>query len=199
MIRREQMNREIKARREYAKKYSFMSKPEINQFYNQDYLNAKIEELAPEGSSESERLVCGFIKIQLTGKTVTTDNVGESYFVSKAMFEALNVCRCGRKKAGTHLTKCMQKCVIKYSSLEQEALREADQATTDNMPHIPRTSNALPGFYHSPYSHLEKSTNYVSPKTHLKHKITDSIYNSIIIGWRADEVPSYVAMNYNIP
>lgn len=43
------MNREIKARREYVKKYSFMSKPEINQFYNQDFLNAKIEELSPEG------------------------------------------------------------------------------------------------------------------------------------------------------
>lgn len=43
------MNREIKARREYAKKYSFMSKPEINKFYNQEFLNLKINETVPEG------------------------------------------------------------------------------------------------------------------------------------------------------
>lgn len=43
------MNREINARREYAKKYSFMSKPEINQFYNQAYLNAKVTEAVPKG------------------------------------------------------------------------------------------------------------------------------------------------------
>jgi hypothetical protein len=91
------------------------------------------------------------------------------------MFEALKLCRCGRKKTGTHLTKCMQKGVIKYSEGEQkEATQEA--------PNIPRTSNALTGFYRSKYAYLEKSTNYVSPKTNLKHKITDSIYNNIIIG-----------------
>jgi hypothetical protein len=43
------MDREVKARREYAKKWSFMSKPEINQFYDQNYLNAKINEVVPEG------------------------------------------------------------------------------------------------------------------------------------------------------
>lgn len=45
---REQMNREIKARREYAKKYFFMSKPEINQFYDQSFLSAKVNEAVPE-------------------------------------------------------------------------------------------------------------------------------------------------------
>lgn len=45
------MNREIKARREYAKKWSFMSKPEINQFYDQSFLNSKIDELVAEGKS----------------------------------------------------------------------------------------------------------------------------------------------------
>ena len=179
------MNREIKARREYAKKYSFMSKPEINQFYNQDYLNAKIEELLPEGLPKVSNFYKLFIQNLFTGKSETPSNAGESYFVSKAMFEALNVCRCGRKKRGTHLIKCLQKCVIKYSELEQEARKEAekhDKATTKDLPNIPKTSNALPGFYKSPYSNLENSTNYISPKTFLKHKITDAIYSNIIIG-----------------
>lgn len=38
------MDREIRARREYAKKWNFMSKPEINRFYDQSFLNAKINE-----------------------------------------------------------------------------------------------------------------------------------------------------------
>lgn len=38
------MDREIRARREYSKKWSFMSKPEINRFYDQSFLNAKINE-----------------------------------------------------------------------------------------------------------------------------------------------------------
>lgn len=49
---REQMNREVKARREYAKKWSFMSKPEINQFYDQSHLNAKIDELVAKGNAK---------------------------------------------------------------------------------------------------------------------------------------------------
>lgn len=74
----------------------------------------------------------------------------------------------------------MQKCVIKYSEIEQE-VHKRDEAPA-KMPNIPKTTNALSGFYVAPYRHLEKATNYVSPKTHLKHKITDAIYSSIIIG-----------------
>lgn len=45
------MDREIKARREFAKKFSFISKPEINQFYRQEYLSAKVDEaVVPEGN-----------------------------------------------------------------------------------------------------------------------------------------------------
>lgn len=126
-------------------------------------------------------------------------NVGESYFVSKAMYEAMDVsnfwsfyeilelkcwtfklCRCGRKKQGVHLTKCMQKCVIKYSESEKEI---AEDNQKQEMPNIPRTSNNIHGFFPCKYLMLERSTYHVSPKTNLKHKITDSIYNSIIIGW----------------
>lgn len=89
------------------------------------------------------------------------------------------LCRCGRKKTGIHLIKCMQKSLIKYSEAEAD-LEPADR--TDAPPNIPRTSSALPGFYTSKYAHLEKSTFYVTPKTFLKHKITDSIYDNIIIG-----------------
>lgn len=47
------MDREIKARREYAKKWSFMSKPDINKFYDQSYLNSKIDELVSKGLENS--------------------------------------------------------------------------------------------------------------------------------------------------
>lgn len=90
----------------------------------------------------------------------------------------------------------MQKCLIKYSESEQEA--NEDNAES---PNIPKTSNALCGFFKSKYiglslaiqcsfapyligkySELERSTNYVTPKQNLKHKITDQIYENIIIG-----------------
>lgn len=73
----------------------------------------------------------------------------------------------------------MQKCLIKYSENEQEV---QEVASSDALPNIPRTTNALSGFYTQKYANLEKSTNYITPKTFLKHKITDSIYSSIIIG-----------------
>lgn len=47
------MDREIKARREYKKKWSFMSKPDINQFYDQAFLNAKINAVVSEGEEEN--------------------------------------------------------------------------------------------------------------------------------------------------
>lgn len=73
----------------------------------------------------------------------------------------------------------MQKSLIKYSDGEPEQ-KPAD--CTEAPPNIPRTSSALPGFYKSKYAHLERSTFYVTPKTFLKHKITDQIYENIIIG-----------------
>lgn len=86
------MNREIKARREYAKKYSFMSKPELNQFYNQAFLNSKIDETVSEGLPNFIFLNV-FATFVFTEKAEKSSNVGESYFVSKVMFDALNVSR----------------------------------------------------------------------------------------------------------
>jgi hypothetical protein len=94
------------------------------------------------------------------------------------MFEAMDVCRCGRKKQGTHLTKCLQKCILHYSS-EQEAFQEGE---TNKTPNIPRTSTEIHGFFPCKYLELERSTYYKSPKSNLKNKITDCIYNNIIIG-----------------
>lgn len=84
------MNREIKARREYAKKYSFMSKPEINQFYNQVFLNEKIDEMVSNGLQNIIHKTT-FSTFSSTEKAEKSSNVGESYFVSKVMFDALNV------------------------------------------------------------------------------------------------------------
>lgn len=105
-------------------------------------------------------------------KTFFTFSISTNVFLSFT-----KLCRCGRRKTGSHLTKCMQKCVIKYSEGEQVEEQPA------RSPNIPRTSNALNGFYQCKYAHLEKDTRYVTPKIHLKHKITDQIYDNIIIGW----------------
>ena len=114
--------------------------------------------------------------------TDTEGSHGVSYFVSPVMYESLNVCRCGRKKECIHLIKCLQKCVIKYSDGEISTGSSPIGEKLDIEPNIPRTSNGLPGFFTSKYAHLERSTFYVTPKVHLKHKITDNIYNNIIIG-----------------
>lgn len=46
---REQMNREIKARREFNAKWAFMKSPEVNKFYDQAHLSSKVDELVPKG------------------------------------------------------------------------------------------------------------------------------------------------------
>lgn len=115
-------------------------------------------------------------------KSLAASSQGESYFVSPVMFQAMNRCRCGRKKEGTHLIKCLQKCVIKYSDEQSSTGSSPTGEKISSAPHIPRTSNDIFGFFHSKYKNLEKSTFYVTPKVHLKHKITDNIYNNIIIG-----------------
>lgn len=45
---------------------------------------------------------------------------GESSFTSKDMYDFMNMCRCGRKKQGIHLLKCIQACKIKYSEEEHK-------------------------------------------------------------------------------
>lgn len=89
----------------------------------------------------------------------------------------LKLCRCGRKKQGTHLTKCMEKCLIKYSESET-----VDESKTNGTPNIPKTTNAIHGFFPCKYLQLERSTHHVSTKRILKHKITESLYDNIIIG-----------------
>ncbi|XP_070508885.1 uncharacterized protein [Chironomus tepperi] len=175
---REQMKREIKARIDSEKKWSFMAKPENNQHYSQSYLNARIAERFSQNAKNRKNS-----STSPSPKLSDTDgSQGESYFVSPVMYESLNVCRCGRKKEGIHLIKCLQKCVIKYSDGEMSTGSSPVGEKIDVEPNIPRTSNGLPGFYSSKYTHLERSTFYVTPKVHLKHKITDNIYNNIIIG-----------------
>jgi hypothetical protein len=151
------MNREIKARREFDKKWKFMKDEKTNEFYSKSHLDEKVIEKVGKAEEESH---------------------GNAYFVSPVMHEALKHCRCGRKLEGSHLIKCLQKCLIKYSATEGDENKQE----TEHPPHIPVTSNALTGFYQAKYWNLEMSTNHVTPKKFLKHKITDQIYNNIIIG-----------------
>lgn len=73
----------------------------------------------------------------------------------------------------------MQKCVIKYSEGEQQEVLEQDPEVK---PNIPRTANEIHGFFQSKYLVLERSTFHISTKANLKYKITDPMYNNIIIG-----------------
>lgn len=166
------MRREIKARIDSEKKWSFMAKPENCQHYSQSHLNAKIAERFGENSRRKSA-----VQVQESKSAE-----GESYFVSPVMYDSLNVCRCGRKKDGIHLIKCLQKCVIKYSDGEISTGSSPIGDKLDVEPNIPKTSNGLVGFFRSKYTNLERSTYYVTPKSHLKHKISDQIYNNIIIG-----------------
>ncbi|CAO1299702.1 unnamed protein product [Diamesa tonsa] len=157
---REQLKREETSRREYAKKWSFMSKPELNQFYSQSFLNDQVAQKIPKDKFKDA-------SHDYTGH-------GDSYFVSKGMHEAKNLCRCGRKLEGTHLVKCMQKCLVKYS---------IDESNDIPISSLPLTSNAIHGWPECKYKMWEKSTYYISPKTTMKGpKVTENPYNNIILG-----------------
>jgi hypothetical protein len=62
------MDREIKARREYAKKFAFMSKPETNRFYNQSFLSSKVDEMVPEGIMKSSELAVSLNLVLIRSK-----------------------------------------------------------------------------------------------------------------------------------
>jgi len=58
-------------------------------------------------------------------------NEGDSYFVSKDMYNSLvAVCRCGRKKTEGHILKCLQRVHNEY--LDSETEDENDNVTDDN-------------------------------------------------------------------
>lgn len=76
---------------------------------------------------------------------------GESYFVSDKMYSSMNVCRCGRKKEGTHLIKCLQKSVIKYSDGQVSTGSTPTGDKEEQKPNIPRTSNEIFGFFRLKY------------------------------------------------
>lgn len=101
------------------------------------------------------------------------------FFVSISLNNK-QLCRCGRKLEGTHTIKCLQNGIIKYSENVDDDETMPEDST--RAPNIPLTTNALNGFYRSKYWNLERSTNHVSTKSFLKHKITDQIYENIIIG-----------------
>lgn len=190
LFRREQMNREIKVRLDSERKWNEITKAENNMFYSQSFLNKKVAEKIAEKEAKSKKIKFDFLfnNKNLPGKPSTPppepENKisGESYFVSPKMFESMNVCRCGRIKSGTHLIKCLQKSVIKYSDGQVSTGSSPIGDKTEEPPNIPKTSNDLCGFYHSKYANLERSTVYITPRSFLKHKITDQIYQSIIIG-----------------
>lgn len=53
---REQMHREIKARREFQAKWSFMASKNTNKFYDQSHLNSKVAEVVSKGLSNSRKI-----------------------------------------------------------------------------------------------------------------------------------------------
>lgn len=104
---REQIELESKGRREYRKKWGYITQPATTEFYDLKRNNQKLREIQ-----------------QARNQNVSLreyDGHGESFFVSKQMFKTLlDTCRCGRKRTNTHALKCLQKPKNTYEKTDDE-------------------------------------------------------------------------------
>uniref|UniRef100_A0A182NKE1 Uncharacterized protein n=1 Tax=Anopheles dirus TaxID=7168 RepID=A0A182NKE1_9DIPT len=201
---REQIELESKGRREYRKKWGYITQPETTEYYDLKRNNAKLREIQ-----------------QTRNQNVNLreyDGHGESFFVSRQMFKTLlDTCRCGRKRTNTHALKCLQKPKNTYEKTDDEEedeeyekqrkgrerkRREAEgsgasgrssrgadadageKTVSSYIPKVPTLSSGMYGWPHNRFVAMEKTTYYVSPRyTMPGHPIVDSHpYNNIILG-----------------
>ncbi|XP_055913808.1 uncharacterized protein LOC129947313 [Eupeodes corollae] len=101
---KEQVELENISRRRYLEKWGKLTGKDVNRFYNQDEVN-KILRNTNDRNVNKDIWPSSYI---YTGH-------GDSYFVSKDMFESLVAkCRCGRRRTEGHSIKCLQKVQSKY-------------------------------------------------------------------------------------
>uniref|UniRef100_A0A182TZB0 SH3 domain-containing protein n=1 Tax=Anopheles melas TaxID=34690 RepID=A0A182TZB0_9DIPT len=199
---REQIELESKGRREYRKKWGYITQPATTEFYDLKRNNQKLREIQ-----------------QARNQNVSLreyDGHGESFFVSKQMFKTLlDTCRCGRKRTNTHALKCLQKPKNTYEKTDDEeedeelekqrkqqqqqregrrakngsggSAREGEESVetvSSYIPKVPTLSSGMYGWPQNRFVAMEKTTYYVSPRyTMPGHPIVDSHpYNNIILG-----------------
>uniref|UniRef100_A0A182JXH6 Uncharacterized protein n=1 Tax=Anopheles christyi TaxID=43041 RepID=A0A182JXH6_9DIPT len=201
---REQIELESKGRREYRKKWGYITQPETTEFYDLKRNNQKLREIQ-HGRNQNVNLR-------------EYDGHGESFFVSKQMFKTLlDTCRCGRKRTNTHALKCLQKPKNTYEKTDDEeedeeiekqrkrqgrekrgtkdgsggSRREGEddgegeaKTVSSYIPKVPPLSSGMYGWPHNRFVAMEKTTYYVSPRyTMPGHQIVDCHpYNNIILG-----------------
>ncbi|XP_053665625.1 uncharacterized protein LOC128714769 [Anopheles marshallii] len=201
---REQIELESKGRREYLKKWGYITQPETTEYYDLKRNNQKLREIQ-QARQQNVNLR-------------EYDGHGESFFVSKQMFKTLlDTCRCGRKRTNTHALKCLQKPKNTYEKTddeeedeemekqrkkregkrgmgggsagggrrEQDSVVDAGEPTVSSyIPKVPTLSSGMYGWPHNRFVAMEKTTYYVSPRyTMPGHPIVDSHpYNNIILG-----------------
>ncbi|XP_055529738.1 uncharacterized protein LOC129721324 [Wyeomyia smithii] len=179
---REQIELENKVRREYPKKWGFITQPEVTEYMNLKKNNQRLKEIQQQKGQ----------KVNLR----EYDGHGESYFLSKQMFKTLlDTCRCGRKKvANVHALKCLEKPKSIYEKTDDEEEEEAKQEpakkddsgenNTSYIPKVPVLSSGMYGWPQNRFVAMERTTYYISPRyTMPGYPIVDcQPYHNIILG-----------------
>lgn len=89
---------------------------------------------------------------------------GESYFVSKDMYNSMMKCRCGRNKTNAHVLKCLQKARNEYLSDDEsetegdEMKEESTSKIRNKYPPVPRVSSGRLSL--SNYDHILLISNF---------------------------------------
>ncbi|KFB44966.1 AGAP006033-PA-like protein [Anopheles sinensis] len=197
---REQIELESKGRREYRKKWGYITQPETTEFYDLKRNNQKLRELQ-KGRHQNINLR-------------EYDGHGDSFFVSRQMFKTLlETCRCGRKRTNTHALKCLQKPKNTYEKTDDEEEEEEElerqrkvvegrretsgtsgstrsgadgkeKTVSSYIPKVPPLSSGMYGWPQNRFVAMERTTYYISPRyTMPGHRIVDcQPYNNIILG-----------------
>ncbi|XP_058124201.1 uncharacterized protein LOC131282036 [Anopheles ziemanni] len=198
---REQIELESKGRREYRKKWGYITQPETTEFYDLKRNNQKLRELQKDRHQN----------INLR----EYDGHGDSFFVSRQMFKTLlETCRCGRKRTNTHALKCLQKPKNTYEKTDDEEEEEEElerqrkvvegykreasgtsgsthsgadgkeKTVSSYIPKVPPLSSGMYGWPQNRFVSMERTTYYISPRyTMPGHRIVDcQPYNNIILG-----------------
>ncbi|XP_052861235.1 uncharacterized protein LOC128268236 [Anopheles cruzii] len=185
---REQIELESKGRREYRKKWGYITQPETTEFYDLKHNNQKLRDMQLAHNRN----------VNLR----EYDGHGESFFVSRQMFKTLlDTCRCGRKRTNTHALKCLQKPkntyektddeddeVVNHSGADSKRCRKGipspEKTVSSYIPKVPPLSSGMYGWPQNRFVAMERTTYYVSPRyTMPGHPIVDSQpYNNIILG-----------------
>jgi hypothetical protein len=133
-LSKEQVEAEYKVRRDFPRKWGIHADSKINQRYDLQKIHKDLNERAKHLGMHACRLF-NFVNVRNVTVAGVPENSGpynysghgESYFVSKDMYKSLlGTCRCGRKKSGIHIVKCLQKPKNDYLPNEENQTKQKD-------------------------------------------------------------------------